>query len=91
VKTPYNIYPKKLSLTLKLKIMKILAIALIVLGSLALAYQGFTYTKTDQVAKIGSLEITADTQKTIPISPIVGIVAMVAGGAILFRGRNQNN
>jgi hypothetical protein len=71
--------------------MKILAIALIAFGILALIYQGFTYTKTDQVAKIGDLQLTADTNKTIPISPIVAVVALVAGGSILIFGGSKNN
>ncbi len=70
--------------------MKILAVVLIVFGVLALAYQGFTYTKTDQVAQIGSLNITADTKKTVPISPIVGVIALVAGGSLLVFGGNRS-
>ena len=69
--------------------MKILGIILVAVGIVALVYQGLTYTKTDQIAQIGSLQITADTKKTIPISPVVGIVAIVAGGAILIFGRSS--
>ena len=36
---------------------KIAGIVLIVLGILALVYQGFTYTETKQDAQIGSLKI----------------------------------
>ena len=70
--------------------MKILGIVLVVFGVLALIYQGFTYTKTDQVAKIGDLQLTAQTDKTVPISPIVGVVALVVGGSILIFSRTRD-
>ena len=69
--------------------MKTLAIILIVGGVLALVYQGFTYTKTSEIAKIGTLEIKANTQKTVPIPPILGAVAIVAGASMLLVGRRQ--
>ena len=56
---------------------------LIVLGVVALVYGGITYTKRETVLDIGPIQATADRQKTIPLSPILGIVA-VAGGVVLL-------
>lgn len=70
--------------------MKPLAIAglvLIVLGIAALAYQGFTYTSRETVIDIGPIKATADTQKTVPIPPIAGVVAVVAGIALVVAGK----
>lgn len=62
-------------------------IVLIVLGLAALAYQGFTYTSRETVIDIGPIKATADTQKTVPIPPIAGVVAVVAGVALVFAGK----
>jgi hypothetical protein len=58
-------------------------LVLIVLGVVALAYQGFTYTSRETVIDIGPLHATADRQKTLPVPPVLGFVAL-AGGIALF-------
>ena len=63
--------------------MKIAAIALIVLGVIALAYGGISYTKQEKVLDIGPIEATAKTRETIPLPPVLGVAA-VAGGVILL-------
>ena len=69
----------------------IAGIVLIVLGLAALAYQGFTYTSRETVIDIGPLKATADTQKTVPIPPIAGVVAVVAGVALVFAGKRKGS
>ena len=64
--------------------MKIAAIVLIVIGVLALAYGGISYTKEKKVLDIGPLEATTKERKTIPLPPVVGIVAIAGGVAILL-------
>jgi uncharacterized membrane protein len=54
----------------------LVGIALIVLGVVALAYQGITYTSRERVIDIGPIHATADTQKTIPLSPLLTIPLM---------------
>lgn len=61
----------------------ILGIILIVLGILGIAYEGYTYTKHEQVAQIGDLKVTADTKKTVYISPVWGGLSLVAGIALV--------
>jgi drug/metabolite transporter (DMT)-like permease len=63
---------------------KIAGIVLIVLGILALVYQGFSYKETKQDAQIGSLTIQHKETETIPLPPIVGAVFIVGGAAALF-------
>ena len=65
---------------------KIAGIVLIVLGMLALVYQGFSYKETKQDAQIGSLTIQHKETETIPLPPIVGGVFIAAGVAALFVG-----
>ena len=58
----------------------LVGIALIVLGIVAFAYQGITYTSRETVIDIGPIKATADTQKTIPLPPILGGLMLVGGG-----------
>ena len=69
--------------------MKAIGIVLIVLGLAALVYQGFTYTSRETVLDIGPLHATAEREKTIPLPPIVGVVAVVSGVALLFVGARK--
>lgn len=63
---------------------KIVAIALIVAGSLGLIYGGFSYTKkTDQV-KLGPIELSVKDRETVDIPVWAGVAAIVAGAALLF-------
>ncbi len=70
---------------------KIAGIVLIVLGILALVYQGFTYTETKQDAQIGSLKIQNNESETVPLPPIVGSVFIVAGVVALVVGSRRNS
>jgi len=63
---------------------RLLAIALIVAGSLGLIYGGFTYTQDTQKAKIGPLELTVEDTKTVNVPVWAGVGAIVAGGILLF-------
>lgn len=64
----------------------IAGILLIVLGVIALAYQGITYTTQKKVIDVGPIHATKDEHKTIPLPPIVGGIALVGGVALLFAG-----
>jgi len=71
--------------------MKLVGIILIVLGVLALVYQGIQYTTREKILDIGSLKVTADTKRTIPLPPIVGGVALVAGIAMIVLDRRKTS
>jgi hypothetical protein len=61
----------------------LIGMALIALGLIALVYQGITYTTHEKVVDLGPLKITADREKTLPLSPILGGLAL-AGGIVLI-------
>jgi hypothetical protein len=65
-------------------------IALIVLGALALAYQGITYTTREKVVDIGPLKITADKEKTIPLPPVLGALALAGGIVLVIVGTRRS-
>lgn len=66
--------------------MKLLGIVLIVLGALALAYGGFTYTTKEKVVDIGPIEATAEKKHSVPLPPILGGLAVAAGIVLVVAG-----
>lgn len=69
---------------------RLAAIILIVLGVLALAYQGISYTTQEKVVEVGPLKATVEKEKRISLPPIVGAVAVVGGIVLLLaRGRRS--
>ncbi len=68
----------------------LVGIALIVLGIVAFTYQGITYTSREKVIDIGPIQATADTQKTIPLSPLLGGLALVGGIVLVVVGAKKS-
>ena len=67
-----------------MKPLMIFGVAFVLLGILALSYQRITYTREEKIAEIGPLKATAERQKTIPLPPVLGGLALVAGAAMMF-------
>ena len=57
----------------------IVGIILIVIGIVALVYQGITYTTNEKVVDLGPLKVEAKRERTIPLPPVVGVIALVGG------------
>jgi hypothetical protein len=68
---------------------QLLGIALIILGVIAFAYQGITYTTQEKVIEVGQLKATVEKEKTIPLPPIVGAAALAGGIVLLAMGRKS--
>jgi drug/metabolite transporter (DMT)-like permease len=66
--------------------MKLIGIVLIVVGVVALAMGGFSYTTREKVLDLGPIQATAEKNHTVPLSPIVGIAALIGGIAVLAAG-----
>jgi len=64
-------------------------IVLIVLGLAALVYGGITYTSRETVIDLGPLQATADRERTFPLPPVAGIVAVAGGIALLVAGARR--
>ena len=69
---------------------KIVAVALMVAGVLALAYGGFSYTKDTTAVKLGSLELSVKENKSVNIPVWAGVAAVVAGGLMLLMGGRKS-
>jgi len=57
----------------------VIAIVLIAIGVVSLAYQGITYTTQEKVVEIGPFKATAEKEKTIPLPPVLGGLALPVG------------
>ncbi len=68
----------------------LLGIVLIALGAIALAYQGITYTTRESIIDIGPLKATVEKEKTIPLSPVLGGLAVAGGIALVIVGRRRS-
>ena len=64
-------------------------VILIVLGALALAYQGFTYTTREKVINLGPIQASVDKEKTVPLPPILGGLAIAAGVIVIFTSKRD--
>jgi hypothetical protein len=69
-----------------LKPLVLLGIALILLGIVALSYQRITYTTKEKIIDIGQLQATAEREKSIPLPPLLGGLALVAGIGLVAVG-----
>ena len=66
--------------------LKIIGIILIVLGVVALIFQGITYTTRKEVINLGPIHATADEKKTIPLPPVLGAISLIGGIVLLVVG-----
>ncbi len=69
-----------------MKTPSIVGILLIILGVVAFAYQGFTYTTTEKAIDLGPIQVTAEKTHTFPLPPVVGGIALVGGILLLVAG-----
>jgi uncharacterized membrane protein len=72
-----------------MKSLSLVGIVLVVLGALALAYQGITYTRREKILDVGPIHATKDTQERIPLPPVLGGLALIGGVALLVAGARQ--
>ena len=68
----------------------LIGIALVALGVVALVYQGITYTTSKNVVDLGPVKITAEKERTIPLPPIVGGLALAGGIALVVAGMRRS-
>jgi uncharacterized membrane protein YidH (DUF202 family) len=69
--------------------LKLIGILLILFGLVALTVGGINYTKREKVLDIGPLQATTEKHKTIPLPPVVGILAIAGGAIVLVAGGSR--
>ena len=72
-----------------MKTNQLLGVALIVLGVVAFAYQGITYTTREKAIDLGPIQVTTERTRRFPLPPIVGAVALVGGLVLLVAGSRK--
>ena len=65
---------------------KLIGVILIVFGIVALAVGGINYTRREKVLDIGPVTAVTEKHESIPLSPIAGIAALVAGVVLVVAG-----
>ena len=66
-------------------------IALILLGIVAFAYRGVTYTSREPVGDIGPRQTSVDTKKTISLSPLMGGLVLLGGIVLVVVGLKKSS
>jgi hypothetical protein len=72
-----------------MKTATVVGLILVVLGVIALAYQGITYTTHKKVLDVGPIQATKTEHNTIPLSPVLGGIALVGGVVLILAGMKQ--
>jgi hypothetical protein len=67
----------------------IAGILLIIVGAIALIYGGITYTSHKKLFKVGPVQASAKTHKTIPLPPVLGGVLLVGGIVLVAVGAKR--
>ena len=71
--------------------MRLIAIVLVILGVVGLAYGGVTWTTKEKVVDLGPLQVTHDKTQSLPLPPIAGGICLIAGVVLLVAaGRQQS-
>jgi len=68
----------------------LVGIILIVIGIIAFAYGGITYTKREKVIDLGPIQATAEKEHTIPFSPALGGICLVGGIILVIVGNRKS-
>jgi hypothetical protein len=72
-----------------MKLTAIVGIILIVIGVIALAFGGFSFTTSEKVAEVGPLKIEKEKTRSVPLPPILGALALIGGVALLIASRRS--
>ena len=67
----------------------VIGVLLIILGVVALTFQGFTFFTTDRAVDVGPLKIDVQKPHTIIFHPVLGVVALIVGAVLVLSGRGS--
>ena len=69
--------------------MRTTGIVLLIVGLIMILFTGFNYVTKEKVVDLGPLEINKETNHPVQWSPIVGIVLIIAGIAIVATNKKN--
>ena len=62
---------------------RIAGVLLVMFGIVAIVWGGISWTENKTVLDIGPLQATTHERKTIPLPPVVGVIGLIGGIALL--------
>ena len=68
-----------------------IGIVLIIAGLLGLLYGGLTYNVKESLADIGPIHVTREKTHNVPLPPIAGALAVIAGIALVVTGNKSRS
>ena len=68
-----------------------IGIVLAMLGAAALIWQRISYTQRETLVEVGSVNVTADTKKSLSLSPILGGIALAGGVGLIVVGARKHS
>ncbi|HSY60534.1 MAG TPA: hypothetical protein VK796_01610 [Cytophaga sp.] len=69
--------------------MKNAGILIIIVGALMIAYTGFTFITKKKVVDAGPIQISKEEKHPVQWSPIVGVILVIGGVAMLVTNKNN--
>jgi hypothetical protein len=66
--------------------MRTAGLVLMIVGVLAVAYGGFSYTKETAAVKLGPVELSVKERERVNVPMWAGIGAIIVGGLLVFAG-----
>jgi hypothetical protein len=70
--------------------MKILGVALVILGIMALLFGGIGYNRQRTVLQMGSMSAKVTEHRTVPVAPVAGMIALAGGVVLLVAARRRH-
>lgn len=56
---------------------------LILAGVIAFSVGGFSFSRRDEVAEVGPIQVTTEHQRAVPLSPVLSGLAIAAGVVLI--------
>lgn len=69
--------------------MKNAGILVIIIGALMIAYTGFTFITKEKVIDAGPIEINKEEKHPVQWSPIVGVILVIGGVAMVVMNKKN--
>jgi hypothetical protein len=66
---------------------KLMAVALVILGTVVLIYGGISYNRQRTILDVGGMKATVTEHKSVPIAPVIGVISLIGGVVLLVTGR----
>ena len=67
-----------------------IGVVLVLFGAVALIWKNVGYTQRETVAALGPVNVTAVTRKSMPLSPILGGIALAGDVVVITEGARKS-